>query len=46
MLTKQKWVMLGGKKLTSGQQKSDLIKCNILKRRDRICGWRREGALW
>lgn len=44
MLAKQKWVTLGGKKLTSGQEKSDLTKCNILKRRDKIRGWGREGG--
>lgn len=42
---KQKWVTLGGNKATSGQQKSDLIKCNILKRKEKLQRRGREDAL-
>jgi len=43
--SKQKWVTLGGNKATSGKQKSDLIKGNILKRKEKLQGWGREDAL-
>lgn len=42
---KQKWVTLGRNKATSGQQKSDLIKCSILKRKGKLKGLGREDAL-
>lgn len=41
---KQKWVTLGGNKATSGQQKGVVIKCNILERKEKLQGWRREDA--